>query len=523
MVTIVVLLILAGITIALVFGQNGVISKAQEAQNKWKDAVNTEQQSLEKVSQDIEGIVGKISDNTPGDITDGGIQDGTEEKPYKIRSIEDFLELLTISRREGVYDKYIELETNLDFKNPNSYNDATDTERFGDYNEDGETKGIMEELTDENGTGLKNGFEFDGILKGKGHTISNIYIKESLLYNSTDAIDYLLGIFQENTGTINDFNVQGKMLVSIEDQTTAARIGGIVAQNKHDGKLINCTSDMEITVTANNLLQESSTVIYVGGIAGENEEGTGSTTIDGCTFKGNINSNLTINKNTAGSKYHDIKIGGIAGKNEEIITNSINESNIDTTKNYYTTVGGVDSIMYTAGIAGENNDKGIIENCINLGNINSTSETSELYVGGIVGASEDVNTCIIKNVYNSGKISAKTTNDVSIGGVLAEGNGVIDAAYNIGTISTESNAEIKMGAIIGKYNSNASITNCFYNKTEGLYGAEGQDVANIVATENLSQTQVVQELNAKVEENNLSSSRRWYKLVETGETITFEK
>lgn len=523
MVTIVVLLILAGITIALVFGQNGVISKAQEAQNKWKDAVNTEQQSLEKVSQDIEGIVGKISDNTPGDITDGGIQDGTEEKPYKIRSIEDFLELLTISRREGVYDKYIELETNLDFKNPNSYNDATDTERFGDYNEDGETKGIMEELTDENGTGLKNGFEFDGILKGKGHTISNIYIKESLLYNSTDAIDYLLGIFQENTGTINDFNVQGKMLVSIEDQTTAARIGGIVAQNKHDGKLINCTSDMEITVTANNLLQESSTVIYVGGIAGENEEGTGSTTIDGCTFKGNINSNLTINENTAGSKYHDIKIGGIAGKNEEIITNSINESNIDTTKNYYTTVGGVDSIMYTAGIAGENNDKGIIENCINLGNINSTSETSELYVGGIVGASEDVNTCIIKNVYNSGKISAKTTNDVSIGGVLAEGNGVIDAAYNIGTISTESNAEIKMGAIIGKYNSNASITNCFYNKTEGLYGAEGQDVANIVATENLSQTQVVQELNTKVEENNLSSSRRWYKLVETGETITFEK
>ena len=332
MVTIVVLLILAGITIALVFGQNGVISKAQEAQNKWKDAVNTEQQSLEKVSQDIEGIVGKISDNTPGDITDGGIQDGTEEKPYKIRSIEDFLELLTISRREGVYDKYIELETNLDFKNPNSYNDATDTERFGDYNEDGETKGIMEELTDENGTGLKNGFEFDGILKGKGHTISNIYIKESLVYNSTDAIDYLSGIFQENTGTINDFNVQGKMLVSIEDQTTAARIGGIVAQNKHDGKLINCTSDMEITVTANNLSQESSTAIYVGGIAGENEEETGSTTIDGCTFKGNINSNLTINENTAGSKYHDIKIGGIAGKNEEIITNSINEANIDTKK-----------------------------------------------------------------------------------------------------------------------------------------------------------------------------------------------
>ena len=42
-VTIVVLLILAGITISTLFSDNGIVKKAQEAANKTQEAINREQ------------------------------------------------------------------------------------------------------------------------------------------------------------------------------------------------------------------------------------------------------------------------------------------------------------------------------------------------------------------------------------------------------------------------------------------------------------------------------------------------
>ena len=53
--TIVVLLILAGITIALVFSQNGVIRKSQEAKENTKIAQVREQLELAKGPEYIEG------------------------------------------------------------------------------------------------------------------------------------------------------------------------------------------------------------------------------------------------------------------------------------------------------------------------------------------------------------------------------------------------------------------------------------------------------------------------------------
>ena len=65
-VTIVVLLILAGITIALVFAQNGVVGKAQEAaadSNKGTIADNIQGYIVSRQMDAIQG-------NTPGDVTE---------------------------------------------------------------------------------------------------------------------------------------------------------------------------------------------------------------------------------------------------------------------------------------------------------------------------------------------------------------------------------------------------------------------------------------------------------------------
>ena len=58
-VTIVVLLILAGITISLVFGENGIIKKAQEAANKTEQETEKEQTELNKIDNFINNAIGE--------------------------------------------------------------------------------------------------------------------------------------------------------------------------------------------------------------------------------------------------------------------------------------------------------------------------------------------------------------------------------------------------------------------------------------------------------------------------------
>ena len=59
-VTIIVLLILAGITISLVFGPNGVVKKAQEAANKTNEAIINEQAQMNGLTSTIENMLNGI-------------------------------------------------------------------------------------------------------------------------------------------------------------------------------------------------------------------------------------------------------------------------------------------------------------------------------------------------------------------------------------------------------------------------------------------------------------------------------
>lgn len=515
-VTIIILLILAGISINLILGDNGIIGKAIEARDKYAKSEEEEEEALNELSNIL---AGKVDDNTPGDITDGGKQDGSKEKPYKIRSVEDFLEMIKISRQNGVYNKYVDLECDLDFANPSSYHNPNDTKIFGDYNEDGKTDGIMQELINKNARGLKSGFEFKGVLDGKGYTISNIFMKGNLIYNSENPIDYNFAIFYENTGIIKNLNVQGDIDVTIDDDSKAAKVGGLVAKNKKEGKLINCVSKMNINVVGNNIKLYGSTNIEVGGLVASNESNA---LIDKCIYKGNIEANFNINSSYDAAYYHNIRIGGIIGNNEAVATNLINEGRISTSKSFSTTVSDTDNKMDTGGIAGKNNETGIIENCINIGKVSSSSETSELFVGGIIASSEK--TAILKNAYNEGEVVANTTNNIVIAGILADGYGTIDTTFNKGRLTaTSDSGTIKKGAIIGDYHTDGSnISNCYYHKIDEIFGAEGQEKENINPVENLNQAQVIQQLNEKVDENNqIENNRTWYKIIIKNGSLEF--
>ena len=119
-VTIVVILILAGITVGMVTSDNGILKETKNA--KQQAEIDNEKSIVERAKMlammrskngaityeifepAIKDEAGKISTDVSdaGDITKGGRCDGSEEKPYEISCIEDLVVLSNITNGKGI-------------------------------------------------------------------------------------------------------------------------------------------------------------------------------------------------------------------------------------------------------------------------------------------------------------------------------------------------------------------------------------------------------------------------------------
>ena len=80
-VTIVVLLILAGVSVNAIFSENGIIEKAKEAQNKMNQATQKDLDAINELNNWIDGkINGSSRGNTTGGNTTGGDDTSTTQK-----------------------------------------------------------------------------------------------------------------------------------------------------------------------------------------------------------------------------------------------------------------------------------------------------------------------------------------------------------------------------------------------------------------------------------------------------------
>ena len=68
-VTIIVLLILAGVAISLTVGNNGLFTRAQNAANTWRDAETTEGQEMDNAVQEYDSIYDQYFKTTPSTST----------------------------------------------------------------------------------------------------------------------------------------------------------------------------------------------------------------------------------------------------------------------------------------------------------------------------------------------------------------------------------------------------------------------------------------------------------------------
>jgi len=180
---------------------------------------------------------------------------------------------------------------------------------------------------------------FTGSYNGGGHTITGLRINTNSGYQGMFGYIGADGKV-ENLGLID---------VNITSSAVAVATGGIVGCN--DGTIQNCYVTGNITGTT-----------YVGGIAGENSENSGSSTIQNCYFSGSVT-----------GRYY---IGGITGANDVTIQNcfaagSVIASGTDST-----------SINSVGGIVG--NSWGTIRNCVALNEI-VTNGMTPANIGRIQG------------------------------------------------------------------------------------------------------------------------------------------
>ena len=486
-VTIIILLILAGITIATITSDNGIIKNANDAKeqteiaeekeivdraslqamgnNKRGNLVQDElQEQLDKITDsgktevsdngeefevvfvdsnryynvDKDGNIieeGKIViDKSPGDMTkdeNGNNLKGDESEPYEIWCIED---LVTFSIMNNGGNK--ELGINM-FNFKDSYISLKRTLNFrsiysyndykttlyGDLNKDGQIDDLKTELTKEDTNCI--GFTPIGntTYSFSGAFLGNGFEINNIYENSKT----IAGLFGEvDNATITDLGISGTLI------SNNGSAGGIVALNNN------------INTTVN---------------------------IKNCYNKCNIIAKLVPQYNGAGG----IVGGGYSTSSNLNIINCYNEGNItiEGTESYHPAVG----------------------------------------AGGIVGNYRGGRILKIYNSYNSGKIISITDAAGILGGTWAEGTLNLVNCCNYGEILGSTNYNI-----INTTNTNRILTNCYYLQNN----YNGKDSSFVTSYTNEEVDNIINKLNDYIS-SAIVQDTSWNKWIKGTNGPIFEK
>ena len=512
--TIIVLLILAGITIGAITGSNGIIGQAQSAKEETEISQEKEiidistveamgknnrgnleeeefQNAIDKhangkasvadIGEEFEvffeesnryytvdkdgniiDYVDIVTDNSPGDITkdeNGKELAGTEDEPYEIWCIEDLVAFSNMVNGEGIIienGEAVEINTSTDFANKT-------VELKTNLNFKSKYSYVDSERTD---FGDINGNENDGntlmneMLTGTGfNPIGNIELGPSFK-----------GIFDGNENNIDNIYINRENFVGLFGYVSGAK------------EIRNINISGEIIATNG----------CAGGIIGYYNQGTSSvvTNIINCINKASIVSNggTTIYWSNSGVS------GGIVGYMGSKTSGNLLIDNCHNS-------GKINGEMVSGGIIGKGGY--YIINCSNSGRITSSGNTSDdSYAGGIVGG-EYAQNIYIENSYNIGEISAKKIAGGIIGGGVA-GSVSIKNTYNDGNIKNATTKKVMVGN-----NISSTITNGYYNSS--LIDSNITADNGLIDISNKSIQEFVNLLNSYQDDDNIypSNWKKW--------------
>ena len=371
-ITVIILLILAGTAISISINGSNIFEKTSEAREDWNAKVKTEEVTINDYLVYVDDLTIPAWDGTVGTSFAGGT--GTKEDPYRVENGEQLAYLAkSVNDGNNYTGKFIVLIKSINLG--------------------------MIKFTP---IGLNR--NFNGTIDGNGNVITGINICEEEIVrigliarlNEDGKIQNLKlgngtiiglnnvgGIVGENHGIIS--NCSNKASV----KTLNFQVGGITGLNEANGSIINCYNSGNIEATTSN----------AGGISGSIRGGS----ISGCVNTGNITSNR--------------QAGGISGA-----TNGANIYGCYNTGKVSTTIGSTCGGIVAYFLSGN------ISNCTNVGIITAKINAA----GGIAGV-VDGETIVISNVYNEGDVSSQ--NNQIVGGIIGIfRSGKIENAYNKGEI-----------------------------------------------------------------------------------------
>lgn len=361
---------------------------------------------------------------------------GTESAPYEIATQEQ-LDHIREHNQEGIYFKLVQnIEITVDFatKAPepgktganwtsgNWIPIGTKEEPFlGHFDGNHFTISGLKIDSDIDNDGRSDRLKIDAAgLFGWTATasrIQNIRISASEIKNKGGSY----------TGAIAGYASGSISVCTVESSTSVFggnSVGGVVGYSA--GNLTGCT----------NYAKVEGTGTYTGGIVGSYHAGV--QTLSKCEHRGTV----------IGTQ----NVGGIAGmvdgENLAVVNHSVqNSTNYGTVKGENRNTGGI------VGIAEGSNANITLQNCINKGNVTSSSVS-----GGIAGYTKG-NRCTVFECVNEGEV-----NGANVGGIVGRNEGTVEVCKNEGEI----NGSNSIGGIIGfQQEEKSKVTKCY---NEGRIG-----------------------------------------------------
>ena len=444
-ITIIVLIILASVSIAMLTGDNGILTQVNKAKHETEVKGLKEEVNLMMQKRKIDEETGQkvaLKEDLEKEISGNKVIEeieGITEAYYvtKDNQTVTVYEDGTVAEGKAIWDGVskskptVDSEGNWHIKTPEEFKYFADfvNEKLSEEEKAGlsigettivnlenhidlgarQTDGTKTRGTNWNSIGKTN--KFTGIFEGNDYIVRGVYI---------DEVEDITGLF----GKANEIK---NLTLKDSYVTGGSCIGGIVGA----GTIIENCHNENTTV-----ISKEGNYWAIGGIVGQINN-----KIINCSNTGTIVANGKRTDN--GNSYCGGVIGQSNSKNEIIISNCINKGKITGKGNY------------VGGIIGSYRKGTRLEKSENQGAILGKGER----VGGITGQSSKGT--IMKECKNTGEIVGES---YQVGGIAGINFGNINKCYNKGTITTKVN---QAGGISGSIGSEANsvISNC-YNEGE---------------------------------------------------------
>ena len=468
-ITIIVLIILAGVAINLTLGKNGLLNRAKEAREKYEIAAAQEYIEM-KID---ECILEKGKEVTLQEIVDYLAEDSNVTYYVALDEVGLIAGEVEIGTPKEIYVIYNRYQFKVDESQKTEFISIVDVDLEGKVSIEAQVKKHMGKNSDGNYTaevllkatgdaeiakleiqnpnGTSITLEPDGLTTvGKDMTIEFDKTYKVIL-TTASGHKYTKKIIEKSEETI--MNVE--QLASFRDKVNSGL--------SYTGKTVNLVADINLsTICGQNIGEKEvswepigSTTAFSGTFNGNGHKISGmyinnskqKQSLFGTANKGKI-INLTVEGKITAGKF----AGGICGT----ATNTTFEKCI----NKVEIVGKAPESNYNGmagGITGYAYGNSQFKECINMSNITAYS-----CVGGITGYAHGSN---IENCYNIGNIIGTgqyVNGEVDIGGIVGSilGN-TINNCYNAGDVSTSTSYTV-VGGIVGyySYSSNTTMNRC---------------------------------------------------------------